>query len=73
MSIPGSVLIPKGELLNGSALATLQQDKEIVVMGRPELTSLYAAALAEMGRTARRIDGERAFLAGILQIRKQIA
>ena len=50
-----------------------EQDKEIVVMGRPELTSLYAAALAERGRTAREIDGERAFLAGILQIRKQIA
>ena len=50
-----------------------EDEKEVIVMGRPELTSLYAAALVEAGRTAREIDGERAFLAGILQIRKQIA
>lgn len=38
---------------------------EVVVMGRPELTGLVAAALAVAGRTAREIDGEEAFLAGI--------
>ncbi|MEA1015661.1 2-dehydro-3-deoxygalactonokinase [Sphingosinicella sp. LY1275] len=38
---------------------------EVVVMGRPELTGLVAAALAIAGRTAREIDGEEAFLAGI--------
>ena len=37
---------------------------EIVVMGRPELTSLFAAALAVAGREAREVDGEEAFLAG---------
>lgn len=37
---------------------------EIVVMARPELTRLYAAALAEAGREARELDGEEAFLAG---------
>jgi 2-dehydro-3-deoxygalactonokinase len=37
---------------------------EVAVMGRPELTALYAAALAETGREAREIDGEKAFLAG---------
>jgi 2-dehydro-3-deoxygalactonokinase len=37
---------------------------EIVVMGRPELTRLYAAALAVAGRMAREVDGEEAFLAG---------
>ena len=37
---------------------------EIVVMGRPELTRLYAAALAVTGRAAREVDGEEAFLAG---------
>jgi 2-dehydro-3-deoxygalactonokinase len=37
---------------------------EIVVMGRPELTGLFAAALATAGRTAREVDGEQAFLAG---------
>jgi len=37
---------------------------EIVVMGRPELTALYAAALKAAGWTTREIDGEEAFLAG---------
>ena len=37
---------------------------EVVAMGRPELTRLFAAALACCGRTAREIDGEEAFLAG---------
>jgi 2-dehydro-3-deoxygalactonokinase len=36
----------------------------IVVMGRPELTRLYAAALDHCGRAARECDGEDAFLAG---------
>jgi 2-dehydro-3-deoxygalactonokinase len=37
---------------------------EIVVMGRPELTRLYAAALRVAGRASREVDGEEAFLAG---------
>ena len=41
---------------------------ELVVMGRPELTRLYVAALAEAGREAREVDGEQAFLAGIAAI-----
>jgi 2-dehydro-3-deoxygalactonokinase len=45
---------------------------EIVVMGRPELTRLYAAALKEAGRSSREIDGEQAFLAGIGEIVRQI-
>ena len=40
-------------------------DGEIVVMGRPELTGLFAAALKIAGRTAREVDGEEAFLAGV--------
>ena len=39
-------------------------DTEIVVMARPELSRLYAAAAAVAGRNAREIDGETAFLAG---------
>lgn len=31
VSIPGAVLIPKGEFLNGSALEKLPQDKRIVL------------------------------------------
>jgi 2-dehydro-3-deoxygalactonokinase len=39
--------------------------REIFVMGRPQLTRLYAAAIGQVGRTAIEIDGEAAFLAGI--------
>ena len=38
---------------------------EIVVMGRPDLTALFAAALGHAGRFARQVDGEEAFLAGV--------
>jgi 2-dehydro-3-deoxygalactonokinase len=37
---------------------------EVVVMGRPELTQLYALALGRCGLGAREVDGEEAFLAG---------
>jgi len=43
-------------------------EAEVIVMGRPELTSLYAAALTEAGQEARQVDGEEAFLAGIRQL-----
>lgn len=49
----------------GMALAA---DSEIVIMGRPELTRLYALALAEAGRSGRELDGERAFLDGSRRI-----
>ncbi|MDB5722995.1 MAG: 2-dehydro-3-deoxygalactonokinase, partial [Alphaproteobacteria bacterium] len=54
-------------LLIGADIRTglrLVGDGEVVVMGRPELTRLYGAALAQVGRTAREADGEQAFLAG---------
>lgn len=38
--------------------------QEILLIGEPELTGLYAVALQEAGRASRVIDGERAFLAG---------
>jgi len=41
---------------------------EISVIGRPELTHLYAAAIREANRTATEIDGERCFLAGVVKI-----
>ncbi len=40
----------------------------VVVMGRPELTELYAAALKEDGVEAVEINGEQAFLAGARKI-----
>jgi 2-dehydro-3-deoxygalactonokinase len=41
-------------------------------MGRPELTRLYAAALAETNRDSVELDGEQCFLAGIQEIAKRI-
>ena len=43
----------------------------IGVIGRPELTRLYAAALSEANREAVEIDGEQCFLAGIQEIAKR--
>ncbi|MEP6982179.1 MAG: 2-dehydro-3-deoxygalactonokinase [Sphingomicrobium sp.] len=45
---------------------------QIPVMGRKELTQLYAAAIREAGREAIELDGERCFLAGINEIAKRI-
>ena len=45
---------------------------QVVVMGRPELTRLYVAALAEANREAVELDGEQCFLAGIHEIAKRI-
>jgi 2-dehydro-3-deoxygalactonokinase len=46
---------------------------EIHVMGRPELTRLYAAAVDEAGREAIELDGEQCFRAGIHEIAKRIS
>jgi 2-dehydro-3-deoxygalactonokinase len=45
---------------------------KIIVMGRPELTSLFATALEIAGRTARTVDGEEAFLAGVKHLAELI-
>jgi 2-dehydro-3-deoxygalactonokinase len=45
---------------------------QVVVMGRPELTRLYAAALAQANREVIELDGERCFVAGIQEIAKRI-
>lgn len=45
---------------------------EITVMGRPELTCLYAAGIEVAGRTAIEVDGEKSFLAGISEIAKRM-
>jgi len=46
---------------------------DIHVMGRPELTYLYAAAIGESGRKAVELDGETCFLAGAREIAKRIS
>ena len=45
---------------------------KITVIGRPELTRLYAAAIAEAERDVVELDGEQCFLAGIQEISKRI-
>jgi 2-dehydro-3-deoxygalactonokinase len=44
----------------------------VTIIGRPELTRLYAAAINEAGRDAIELDGEQCFLAGIAEIAKGI-
>ena len=44
----------------------------IAIMGRPDLTRLYAAAIGEAGREAIELDGERCFHAGITKIAEMI-
>ena len=44
----------------------------ITLIGRPELTRLYAASIGECGRAAVELDGEQCFLAGIQEIAKRI-
>ena len=45
----------------------------VMVMGRPELTALYVAALTEAGVEGVELDGEQCFLAGIRHIARRIA
>jgi 2-dehydro-3-deoxygalactonokinase len=44
----------------------------ITIIGRPDLTKLYSAAIAEAKREAVELDGEQCFLAGIHEIAKRI-
>jgi 2-dehydro-3-deoxygalactonokinase len=45
---------------------------QVVVMGRPVLTHLYAAAIEQAERQAIQLDGEQCFLAGIQEIAKRM-
>jgi 2-dehydro-3-deoxygalactonokinase len=59
-----------GLLIGTDVRAGLQEDgeTEIYVMGRPDLTRLYAEALRIAGRQCQQVDGEEAFLAGARKI-----
>lgn len=64
-----------GLLIGGDVrigLGSVAPATQVVVMGRPELTRLYAAAIAIAGREPVELDGERCFLAGIRQITERI-
>jgi 2-dehydro-3-deoxygalactonokinase len=51
---------------------TVPTGADVAVMGRPELTRLYSAALAEANRKSVELDGEQSFLAGIHEIAKRM-
>lgn len=59
-----------GLLIGTDVRAGLQEgaEREIYVMGRPELTRLYAEGLRIAGKQCRQVDGEEAFLAGARKI-----
>src|SRR5205085_1290641 len=46
-SIPGAVLIPKGEFFNGNALEKLPQDKRVVLYCKTGLRSAEALAIVK--------------------------
>jgi len=45
---------------------------DVTIVGRPDLTRLYAAAIEQADRSSRELDGERCFLAGIQEIAQRI-
>jgi 2-dehydro-3-deoxygalactonokinase len=51
----------------------LSRGNEMIRLGRPELTRLYAAGAAVAGHAAREIDGETAFLAGALALARTLS
>lgn len=64
---PAAASYASGLLIGSDARVGLRaaaEAREIIVMGRPELTELYARAIARAGRGVREVDGEAAFVAG---------
>lgn len=58
-------------LLIGNDLRTgfgRQRHDSVFVVGRPELTERYAAAIRQSGRVATEVDGEATFVAGMVRI-----
>lgn len=50
----------------------LAADLEVVIMGQPELTSLYAEGAKEAGRETHEVNGSDAFLAGAIAIARKL-
>ena len=51
----------------------MSAEREIYIIGRPDLTRLYAAAAAANGRDSRQVSGEDSFLAGAVALARSIA
>lgn len=54
-----------------TGLSRMPEGQEVVVMGSGALTRLFSAALRQVGRANRELDGEAAFLAGAQAIVEQ--
>lgn len=65
-----SGLLIGADVAVGRALAA---GAETIIMGRPDLTRLYAAGAGEAGMTAREVDGSAAFVAGAIAIARKLA
>ena len=51
---------------------SMASGSEMIILGRPELTRLYAEAAAVAGHAAREVDGEAAFLAGAIALARTL-
>ncbi len=68
VSIPGATLIPKGEFLNGNALAGLPQDKEIVVYCKSGIRSAEVLAVLKNSGLANSVHVQGGVIAWANQV-----
>jgi adenylyltransferase/sulfurtransferase len=68
VKIPDSVLIPKGDILNGSALAQLPQDKQIVLYCKSGIRSAEALAAVKAAGLANSVHVQGGVLAWAAQV-----
>lgn len=68
VAIPGATLIPKGEFLNGSALARLPQDRQLVLYCKSGVRSAEALAVAKGAGFADAVHVGGGVLAWVSQI-----
>ena len=68
VSIPGAVLIPKGEILNGNALAGLPQDKQIILHCKSGVRSAEALAALKAAGLSNSVHVQGGVLAWAAQV-----
>jgi adenylyltransferase/sulfurtransferase len=68
VSIPGSVLIPKGDILNGSALASLPQDKKVVMYCKTGIRSAETLAAVKAAGLANAVHVQGGVIAWANQV-----
>ncbi len=68
VKIPGSVLIPKGEILNGSALASLPQDKQVVMYCKSGIRSAETLAAVKAAGLSNAVHVQGGVIAWVNQV-----